>query len=300
MNNNFLDDLTVVILTYKTNEEILSNCLSSIDKRVKVKIIENSKKFKNEEKFLKKFSNLSIDCTGENLGFGKGNNFGFRQINTKYAFALSPDTILDKDFFENIKIYLDGKFDFSILGVNFYDEDVTKNGHRSYGYFSKNNLMKEYDETLIEADWIIGCAIIINLNKFVDKIVFDENIFIYFEDFDLCKTLINKGKKVFASKILFIKHIGNSSSIAIIPELKSASNRFRSWHWRWSEFYFYKKNYSYFYALRKCFFKLFKFIILMFYFKVRLNKEEFDKNKYSFLGLYNSIIGKKSFYRIEN
>ena len=55
MNNNFLDDLTVVILTYKTNEEILSNCLNSIDKRVKVKIIENSKKFKNEEKFLKKF-----------------------------------------------------------------------------------------------------------------------------------------------------------------------------------------------------------------------------------------------------
>ena len=31
----------------------------------------------------------------ENLGFGKGNNFGFRQINSKYALALSPDTILD-------------------------------------------------------------------------------------------------------------------------------------------------------------------------------------------------------------
>ncbi len=300
MNTNFLDELTVVILTYKTNEEILNNCLNSIDKRIKIKIIENSKKFENEEKFLKKFSNLSIDCTGKNLGFGKGNNFGFRQINTKYALALSPDTILDKDFFENIRIYLNEKFEFSILGVNFYDEDVKKNGHRSYGYFSKNNLTKEYNETLIEADWIIGCAIIIDLDKFVDKIVFDENIFIYFEDFDLCKTITKKGKKVFASKILFIKHIGNSSSIAIIPELKSASNRFRSWHWRWSEFYFYKKNYNYFYALRKCFLKIFKFIILMIYFKIRFNKEEFDKNKYSFLGLYNSIIGRKSFYRIEN
>ena len=92
----------------------------------------------------------------------------------------------------------------------------------------------------------------------------------------------------------------NSSSIAIIPELKIASNKFRNWHWRWSEFYFYKKNYSYFYALRKCFLRLFKFIILMLYFKIRFNKEEFDKNKYSFLGLYNSIIGRKSFYRIEN
>ena len=51
MNNNFLDDLTVVILTYKTNEEILSNCLNSIDKRVKVKIIENSKNLKMKKNF---------------------------------------------------------------------------------------------------------------------------------------------------------------------------------------------------------------------------------------------------------
>ena len=49
MKNNFLDELTVVILTYKTNEEILNNCLNSIDRRVKVKIIENSKKFENKE-----------------------------------------------------------------------------------------------------------------------------------------------------------------------------------------------------------------------------------------------------------
>ena len=298
MNNNFLTELTILILTYKTNRDILHNCLNSIDKRVKIKIIENSQEFENKDEFLAKFSNLSIDCTGENLGFGKGNNFGFKKINTKFALALSPDTILDKNFFENIKIYLDVNFDFSILGVNFYEEDIKRTGHLSYGYFTKNNLEKKFSETLIEVDWIIGCAVIINLSKFKDKSVFDENIFIYFEDFDLCKSLTKKGKKVFASKILYIRHIGNSSSIAIIPELKSATNKFRNWHWRWSEFYFYKKNYSYFYALRKCFSKLLKFIIMMFYFKIIFNKDEFDKNKYSFLGLFNSIIGKKSSYRI--
>ena len=300
MSNNFLTELTIIILTYKTNKEILYNCLNSIDKRVKIKIIENSKNFENQDEFLKKFPNLSIDCTGENLGFGKGNNFGFKRTNTKFALALSPDTILDKNFFENVKIYLDGSLEFSVLGVNFYEEEIKRTGHLSYGYFTKNSYEKKFNDTLIEVDWIIGCAVIVNLSKFEDKFVFDENIFIYFEDFDLCKSLTRKGKKVFTSKILYIKHIGDSSSISIIPELKSASNKFRNWHWRWSEFYFYKKNYSYFYAIRKCFFKLFKFIILMFYFKIRLNKEEFDKNKYSFLGLYNSIIGKKSFYRIEN
>ena len=298
MNKNFLNELTVVILTYKTRRDILLNCLNSIDKKVNIKIIENSEKFHNEVEFLKKFPNLSIECTGENLGFGGGNNYGLKKINTKFALTLSPDTILDKNFFENLKTYLNGNLEFSILGVNFYEEDIKKTGHLSYGYFTKNSKEKSFKETLIEVDWIIGCAIIINLSKFKDKSIFDENIFIYFEDFDLCKSLTRYGKKVLASKILYIKHIGDSSSISIIPELKNESNKFRNWHWRWSEFYFYKKNYGYFYALRKCFFKLLKFLILMPYYKVIFDKVQFDRNKYSFLGLFNSIIGKKSSYRI--
>lgn len=299
MNKNILSQITVVILTYKTDREILFNCLNSIDKEVKIKIFENSNEFKNKDEFLKKFSNLSIDCTGGNLGFGKGNNYGFKKVTTKYALALSPDTICDKNFFENLKIYLDDNFDFSILGVNFYEEDIKKTGHLSYGYFEKNKIEKAYNETLLEVDWIIGCALIINLSKFDDKIVFDENIFIYFEDFDLCLSIKKKGFKVFSSKILFIKHIGNSSSTAINPEIKNNADKFRHWHWRWSEFYFYKKNFGSFYAYKKCFFKLFKYLLLMFIFKIFLNKKKFNLYKYNYLGLYNSIIGKKSFYRIE-
>ena len=299
MNNNFLSELTIVILTYKTNRDILVNCLKSIDERVNVLIIENSNKFENENEFLDQFSNLSIECTGNNLGFGGGNNFGFKTVNTKFALALSPDTICDKKFFEKLNIYFESDLDFTILGVNFYKEDINKTGHSSYGYFKKNNLEKKFNNTLIEVDWIIGCAIIINLSKFKDKVVFDENIFIYFEDFDLCKRLSKIGKKILSSKILFIKHIGNSSSIAVIPELKNAAIKFRSWHWRWSEFYFYKKNYGPLHAHKKCSYKLIKFLILMIFFKIRSNNELFNLNKYSFLGLFNAILGKRSFYRIE-
>ena len=75
MNNKFLSELTVVILTYKTNRDILINCLNSIDKRVNIMIVENSNNFENKDELLNKFTNLSILCTGNNLGFGKGNNF---------------------------------------------------------------------------------------------------------------------------------------------------------------------------------------------------------------------------------
>ena len=39
--NNELDKLTVIVLTFKTDLEILEKCLSSIDPRVKTLIIEN-------------------------------------------------------------------------------------------------------------------------------------------------------------------------------------------------------------------------------------------------------------------
>jgi len=55
MNTNFLSEITVVILTYKTDRDILYNCLNSIDKKVKIQIIENSTKFEKKDEFLKIF-----------------------------------------------------------------------------------------------------------------------------------------------------------------------------------------------------------------------------------------------------
>ena len=134
MNKNLLSELTVVILTYKTNREVLSNCLKSLDEKVKVKIIENSEYFENEKEFINKFSNLTIECTGKNLGFGGGNNFGFKKINTKFVLALSPDTICDKNFFENIKSYLKDSLEFSLIGVSYYQNE----SFPTYGYFNKS------------------------------------------------------------------------------------------------------------------------------------------------------------------
>ena len=216
MNNNLLSELTVVILTYRTNREILSNCLKSLDEKVKVKIIENSEYFENEKEFINKFSNLTIECTGKNLGFGGGNNFGFKKINTKFVLALSPDTICDKNFFENIKLYLNESLEYSLIGVSYYQNEPFP----TYGYFNKSKKKETSIDSLIEADWIAGCAMLINLDKYENNKVFDENIFIYFEDFYICLQAIKNGGKVFSSKILLIKHLGNKGSVAADPNFK--------------------------------------------------------------------------------
>ena len=47
---SYLNDLTIIIVTYRTNKEILFNCIDSIDSNVKILIVENSSdnEFKSE------------------------------------------------------------------------------------------------------------------------------------------------------------------------------------------------------------------------------------------------------------
>ncbi len=296
MKNDILSKLTVVILTYKTDKKILIDCINSIDKSVKVLIVENSKCFEYRNEFLERFSNLSIICSGSNLGFGAGYNYGFENIKSDYALVLAPDTICNKNFFEKIKFYLSEDIDFSIIGVKFNSDNV----YPSYGFFNKTDSFEYNDFFLKEVDWVVGCAMLINLNKYDKKKIFDENIFIYFEEFDLCKNTIKNGGKVFTSSILIVKHLGNMGSIASNQDFKETSNNFRDWHWMWSQFYFYKKNYGFPYALLKFSSKFFKGLFKIFIFKLLNDQRKFNNAKFRFLGLYHSIIGNKSFYRIED
>ena len=86
---------------------------------------------------------------------------------------------------------------------------------------------------------------LLNNKKFKSKKIFDENYFLYFEEFDLCKSLIDKGEKIFSSKKLKIHHLGFKSSLDNSSTYKNNINHMREWHWMWSSFYFYKKNFNY-------------------------------------------------------
>ena len=101
MNN--LSDLTIVIVTYKTNEKILTDCIKSIDKNIKIILVENSNNFELKEKFQDLFSNLKVYCSGKNLGYGAGNNFGINKVETRYLLIFNPDIICDKDYFLHIQ-----------------------------------------------------------------------------------------------------------------------------------------------------------------------------------------------------
>ena len=294
--NNDLFELTIVIVTYKTNTDILKNCLNSIDTQIKTLVVENSNHFENKKKIEDQFSNVKVLCTGSNLGMGPGNNFGLKHVNTKYALILNPDIVCGDDFFLNIKKYLKGKIDFSIIG-SVYEEYTN---YKPAGFFDNKDLknakfVSEFD--LYKVDWVAGHTMLVNLNKFEENKIFDENFFLFWEETDLCFRTINKNEKIFMSEDLKINHLGFKSSVV---ENELSLLKLRNWHYMWSFFYFHKKNFSYFKAFKKTFGRLIRSIIRVIFYSITLNKKNRVIYTYRFLGLINSMIGNKSYYRIED
>ena len=66
----------------------------------------------------------------------------------------------------------------------------------------------------------------------------------------------------------------------------------------WSFFYYHKKNEGYFVALNKTSGKLIKSFFKTIYYFISFNKNERIRYLYRFLGLINSMTGKKSWFRI--
>ena len=293
--DNKLSDLTIIIVTFRTNISILKDCLSSIDPSVKVLIVENSESFINSEEITKNFNNVNILCTGSNLGMGGGNNFGLEKVKTNFSLILNPDIICEKNFFQNIIQYLNDDFEYSIIGSQYLDNSIWKPA----GFFSnKKNRDIKFDKSLTKVDWVVGCSMLINLKKFGNKKIFDENFFLFFEEFDLCKrTLINRNL-IYSSNKLIVKHLGFKGSFASDAKYEIQALKLKSWHYMWSQFYFNKKYEGIFISYIKGFASLVKNSLKILLNLITNNKLETIKYKYRFLGLLNSMLTKKSSFRI--
>ena len=297
MNN--LDNLTLVILTYKTGKEILDNCLSSIDKNIKIIVVENSTYFENQKYFEDKYKNIKIILTEKNLGYAGGNNFGLKMVKTKYALIFNPDIICEKNFFSSIQKYLDGKLDFSIIGTSFAE----KSDYHTAGFFDNKKNLKEAnflnEFNLYDVDWVSGCSLLLNLNNFDNEKIFDENFFLFFEENDLCFRVKSKGGKIFMSTDLKITHLGFKSSLASLEKYKFEFSKLRNWHYMWSFYYYHKKNYGMITALKKSTSRLLRYFMKFIFYSLMFDKKNKILYFCRFSGLINSICNKKSSFRIK-
>jgi GT2 family glycosyltransferase len=275
-------DLTIIITTFKSESKIES-CLNSIDTSIKVIIVENSNNKKFKEYIENKYSNVKCILASLNLGYGTANNLGLSNSTSKYSMILNPDTVLSKDAINNFSSFAKKNINFALAGP------LQEKKEFALKHIPKNNNLE-----FIETDKIEGFAMFLNMEKFKKIGFFDENIFLYLEEIDLCKRVRNVGEKIFIIPDIKILHLGAKSvnqSFSYQIELT------RNWHWMWSLFYYNKKHYNYFYALFLVAPNLLSASAKSIFYSFFLNKKKKEIYLKRLSGLINSIIGKPSWYR---
>ena len=274
------DKITIVINTFKSEDKI-RQCLNSIDTSVQIIIIENSNNLSFKDEIEKEFSNVNCFLSGQNLGYAKGNNFGLSKVKSDYALILNPDAFLEKGTLDRLLSTANKFKDFSIIGPAKQDEFSNTERKDDTGVVFKVNTLK-------------GFAMFLNLKQFDDVGFFDENFFIYLEEIDLCKRLQKKNKKIYLDKKVLINHLGGSSHNEKINFEMELS---RNWHWMWSTFYYNKKYYGYYNSLFKVSGKFFSALVKLILYSLMFNKIKKKIYYQRFSGLFNSIIGRNSWYR---
>ncbi len=282
-----LKDITFIIVSYKS-KKVIFNCINSLPQNAKIIVIENSYDKELKKELEMKYDNIEV-IMNENLGMGASNNIGIKKSNTNYVFILNPDVVFNKDTFENLILGVKNIDDFSIISP--INQDHKLPNYEIIKHYSLN-----YDDTF-EVDSIDGFSMLINKKKFENDNYFDENFFLYLENTDLCLRAKKNNGKIYIIKNSKINHIGSYTT-----KFDTSNNLeyLRNWHWMWSKFYFNKKHYGYLAAIFKIINNLFSAILKYILYLILFNKHKKIIYKMRILGLFNSIIGKKSFLRPEN
>jgi hypothetical protein len=94
-------DLSVIIISFNT-KQILVDCINSVVKNTKgfeyeIIVVDNGStddSIKSIKEMAKKFPQVKLIDTGENIGFGRGNNEGIKAARGEYLLLLNSDTII--------------------------------------------------------------------------------------------------------------------------------------------------------------------------------------------------------------
>ena len=100
--NKISKDISIIIVSWNV-EDVISKCIESIyefseDYDIQVIVVDNNSS-DNSVGILKKYKDVLLIESKENLGFSKANNLGLKYATGKYVFYLNPDTILIENVF---------------------------------------------------------------------------------------------------------------------------------------------------------------------------------------------------------
>ncbi len=262
-----MNTIAVILINYNSAKYTI-DCIKSIwDKTssnldYEIIVVDNNSEI-NDFNLINSFvnqenkSNLKLIKSKVNTGFGGGNMIGAQSTNAKYLAFVNNDSIFINDCFSLIINAMESNENYGICGPKAYKEDGSVLPTLDHfaspikeflgrSILEKINPIKFVDRKKEylnhqSGQFISGSFMVIKAEDFWEIGGFDTNIFLYYEETDLCIRLLKqKNKKAYLiPEAEFIHYHGASTpkSILIKTELKI------------SLLYVIRKHYGYFWFL---------------------------------------------------
>lgn len=180
-------ELTIIIVEYKSGR-YLTSLLKMIPKRIDWEVI-------------------VIDNSIENRGYGGGLNLGAQKAHGEYLLFLNPDVQISGKCISTLMRYLKKHKNVGVVGPKYInDQQMTEQCSTQFpsllssiitfsplntlfpnNSISQHYLMKDWDrESTRIVNVISGAAMMVRAAEFERLGKFDDNMFLYWEEFDLC------------------------------------------------------------------------------------------------------------------
>ena len=281
MNNQ----ITIILLSHRSKNLVL-NFIKDIHIKYKLIIIDNSNDFELKKIIKKNYPDVVINII-DNNGYGSAINYASKLVKTKYFLINNPDI---NGLNENkINKFLDAaktlNDNFSALGPRF----INANPKSLVQSNNKNNIE--------EMRFLSGSCMFFKKETFDLLGGFDENFFLYFEESDFCLRAYKIYKNYQINKIK-IKHYTGTSVQVESKEEKRELQKLYKWHFIWSKFYYYKKNYGIFYSLIYFFPIIIRTIVKLIFHTIFKNIEKKENYSIRLNGLLRSMRGLNSNKRL--
>lgn len=291
--NLWATELSIIILNYNTPHDVII-CIDSLyrsytkelkSSKYEVVLVDNKSTNDSVNRIQSEIKNrkwkVAFIKANKNSGFGNGCNLGAMRAKGKYLLFLNPDTVLKDNSISKMLSYIEEHSDISILGgrminrtgVSRKEGGIFPNFYHSTMMFLGlgQNIFMKFVSKPSKVDWVGGGCMLIKKRLFDILHGFDQNIFMYLEDVEICYRARKMEYQVFYYPYTKIIHL----------EGKSSNNNFKITNTYKSYLYFCKKHKGKFEFMIVNFLFRLKFKIYYFYGVMAQNKD--------FIEIYSQI-----------
>ena len=197
--------ISVIIVSYRS-EDVIDDCIRSvvdnndIGERLEVIIAEQSPEDGLYHSLRERYPDITVIRT-ENRGFGAGNNAAVREAQGDILFFLNPDTVIRTPLFQFLAERFEAEERLGLAGVRLESpegQNISWDMNFPFGLAAKLKFvaLRKADLFLSGQMYIGGADLIVRRSAFREAGGFDEALFMYGEEMDLCRRIRQAGYRV--------------------------------------------------------------------------------------------------------